>query len=244
MNQHFFIIGAQRCGTTYVADYLSRYDEINFIKPLKPEPKYFSVNSKKKINLKEYMGLYQNYGTNKFYGEKSTDYIENIDSLKLIHNFIPEAKILIILRNPIYRCISNYKLSKESGFEKLPFEEAIRTNPIGRAYTGVSSNPFNYLARGLYINYLKKVYKIFNKKNINIFILEELLDSEMSNLLNIFDLRPIEKELDLNLEFNRSNTKFSLNSEQKSFLIKFFYKSVCELEKFIGRKIVKWNEFQ
>ena len=244
MNQHFFIIGAQRCGTTFIADYLSKYDEINLIKPLKPEPKFFSKTLKQTIDIQTYLSLFHKYGKHKFYGEKSTDYIENINSLHSIKKLIPDAKILVILRNPINRCISNYKLSKESGLEKLSFDEAIRTDPKTRFYEGISSNPFNYLSRGIYINYLRQVYEVFENRNIHIFIFEELLDSEMSNLLNVFGLIPNKGKSNLDFEYNRSNIEFELNQENKEFLQKFYKKSVIELQEFLGRKIVKWSDFQ
>ena len=47
-NKHLFIIGAQRCGTTSILNYLKKYKKIKVTKFEKPEPKYFT---KKKLVL-------------------------------------------------------------------------------------------------------------------------------------------------------------------------------------------------
>ena len=41
MTNHFFIVGAQRCGTTYLYNLLDEHPEIEMAKPVKPEPKFF-----------------------------------------------------------------------------------------------------------------------------------------------------------------------------------------------------------
>ena len=50
--KHIIIIGAQRCGTTALLDYLSKYKNVVVAKKQKSEPKYFLKNSNYKIYQK------------------------------------------------------------------------------------------------------------------------------------------------------------------------------------------------
>jgi len=131
--RHVFIIGAQRCGTTFIADYLSAHSSIQVIKPLKPEPKFFSDIDNHQFNKDTYFNKFfiNNPNTN-FFIEKSTNYIENVKALKHIKKLFPNGKILIFLRNPIYRAYSNYNLSYDSGLESKSFTDAINSDPTKR----------------------------------------------------------------------------------------------------------------
>lgn len=242
--RHIFIIGAQRCGTTFITDYLSMHSSIQVIKPLKPEPKFFSDKSNHQFNKDAYFNKFfiKNPNTN-FCIEKSTNYIENINALKQIKKLFPDGKILILLRNPIYRAYSNYKFSYESGLETKSFLEAINSDPKKRSYKSISSNPFNYFERGLYINYIDEVSKIFDNKNIKIFILEELISSNLSELLEFFELPSFNIDY-----FNKSKKNISINTshikdEEIDLLKNLYLPSIRKLEKFLDRKITIWEEF-
>ena len=54
-NKHLFIIGAQRCGTTSILNYLKKYKIIISTKSEKPEPKYFLKNN---LNYDEYLSKF------------------------------------------------------------------------------------------------------------------------------------------------------------------------------------------
>tara|TARA_B100000768_G_C11215965_1_gene348210 strand:+ start:301 stop:1035 length:735 start_codon:yes stop_codon:yes gene_type:complete len=243
--RHVFIIGAQRCGTTFIADYLSAHSSIQVIKPLKPEPKFFSDIGNHQFNKDTYFNKFfiNNPNTN-FFIEKSTNYIENVKALKHIKKLFPNGKILILLRNPIYRAYSNYKFSYESGLESKSFLEAINSNPKKRPYKSVSSNPFNYLERGLYINYIKEVDKIFDKKNIKIFILEELMNTNLNELLKFFNLSSLNIDYFRKSKKNISDNSLAIKDEEIDLLKNFYLPSVRKLEKFLDRKITTWNEFR
>jgi hypothetical protein len=117
MNKNqFFIVGAQRSGTTYLYNILDEHPEICMAQPVKPEPKYFLNKKLLDINIDEYYKMY--YYENKkikIYGEKSTSYYENEEVAKSIALTFPLTKIIFILANPVDRAISNYKFSVQNG---------------------------------------------------------------------------------------------------------------------------------
>jgi len=241
---HFFIIGAQRCGTSFIANCLDSHPQIEISKPLKPEPKFFLEKSKWNKGLDYYKdNLFTHSDSVKVYGEKSTSYIENQTSLLRIKKFFPQAKVLIILRNPIYRALSNYKFSVDSGLEKLPIEEALTKDPKDRKYSKVSVNPFDYISRGHYMNYIDEVTKIFHPNNIYIQILEELAEN---NFINLFEWLEVESTFVIDhklIDKNSALTNIKLSKDSKEELIRIYKESVFDLEGYLNKKIIAWKDF-
>ncbi len=77
-SEHFFIVGAQRSGTTYLYRTLDEHPEIEMAKPVRPEPKFFLQGDLSAYTHDDYLGLFfGNKAGAKLRGEKSTSYIES-----------------------------------------------------------------------------------------------------------------------------------------------------------------------
>ena len=172
----FALIGAQRSGSTWLYQMLDEHPEIDMAKPYKPEPKHF-------INQDEF-AKGRDYYLNKFFspgkaiiGEKSTSYIEHPECCNKIKEFFPEAKIIAILRDPVTRALSNYEFSRKHKLEPRSREDVFLNNePAPSDYT-TSVNPFDYLARGKYINYLQPFIDCVGHERIKIITYEHLVNS-------------------------------------------------------------------
>jgi len=174
----FFIIGAQRAGTTYLYKILDDHPEIYMAKPLKPEPKFF-LSQRYRSNLDNYEAYYFGKapaGT-KAFGEKSTSYCENTIVSTRIKAAYPASKIILILRNPIDRAISNYYFSLKNGLETRTPEEVFLAEKPPPAYPKeMSADPFDYLGRGEYLAILENYLKHFNRGQIKVLIFEHLVN--------------------------------------------------------------------
>ena len=214
MNRYFFIVGAQRSGTTYLYSMLDMHPEICMAKPLKPEPKYFLNNT---FNENDYQSRYfkhADYET-KIFGEKSTSYYENESVAKKISNSIPSSKIIFILANPIDRAISNYKFSYDNGLEKRDIIEVFCNRPYKEQHSfSTSVNPYNYLERGIYYKYLDYYYKYFDRKDIYI-IIKENFTGNLKAIQSLYGFLGVNSQFtpkDLNRIINSS--KQSIDSEK------------------------------
>jgi hypothetical protein len=182
--KHIIIIGAQRCGSTLIYDLLDQHPQVLMSKPPRPEPKYFLKKRDYSNRQKVYFDYIQKFYSNpahkiRYFGEKSTSYIESAIAANRICQILPGVKFLCILRDPVLRAISNYNFSVANGLEKESFETAIsRTaseiTSLARYQTS-SVNPFNYIQRGFYAMYLRQYLKIVDRDQIKIVLLENLL---------------------------------------------------------------------
>jgi hypothetical protein len=107
---NFFLIGAPKCGTTAINQYLRDHPKI-FI-PKWKEIHYFSPdfpNYQKVTKIEEYLSLFNDANEEHFaVGEASVFYMYSKYALDRILEFDPNAKILIMLRNPISMIYSNF----------------------------------------------------------------------------------------------------------------------------------------
>jgi len=241
--KNLFIIGAQRSGSTMFAKTLDLHPKIKLITPIKPEPKYFL--DRNYDGKQTYLDLLKKFkGNFDYFLEKSVSYIEHDDALSRINCDFPDAKILVILREPVNRCWSNYKYSVENGIEKRGFSEAIKNSNELDFDSNISVNPFAYVKRGFYDKYLEKVFNIFHKKNIKVIIHEEFISSTES-LYNIFEWLNLQKiNIPKNIFINKINKTSSeyLNLESLNELTHLYTDSVLRLENLIGTKIDPWRE--
>ncbi len=187
---NFFIVGASKSGATSVYSYLEKIPEI-FMSSIK-EPHYFHNNyfrleAKNIANKNEYLKLFNSVTSEKAIGEASTSYLQDIDSAKLIHDQIPNAKIIIILRDPCQRAFSGYLMFKEEGKTKKSFNELITTEQ-------------RFLESGLYCSQVKQYLDIFGKDRVKILIFEEFIKDPKSGINGILDFLEIDSKPLENLE--------------------------------------------
>ena len=234
MNRYFFIVGAQRSGTTYLYSMLDGHPEICMAKPLKPEPKYFLNHP---FNEKEYLDKYFRHADSKtkIFGEKSTSYYENESVAKKIYDSLPSSKIVFILANPIDRAISNYRFSYDNGLEKRDIEEVFCNRPYKEHQSfNTSVNPYNYLERGIYFKYLDYYYKYFDKNSIYIIIKEEFTGN-LDAVQKLYSFLGVDERFtprDLNRVINSS--KQNIDSEKIAKVkekLKDYYKNYNQILK-------------
>ncbi|MCJ7701312.1 MAG: sulfotransferase [Anaerolineales bacterium] len=241
----FFIVGAQRSGTTYLYKVLDSHPDIMMAKPMRPEPKFF-LNDDLYLKGEEYY-FYAYFRETKntiVYGEKSASYLEKETAAFRIHQYFPDSKIVILLRNPITRAISNYWFTKNHGHEPLSISDAFY-NEDGRVDQydpkKFSVSPYAYLKRGRYMDYIEIYARYFHKRQIKVLIFEEFLGNPKPGTLAICEFLGMDYKIPasiLNNVINPGNHENSeLPPELLAYMQRFFRQSNLELEQYLGRKI-------
>jgi len=178
MPDHFVIVGAQRSGTTYLYGLLDEHPEIEMAKPLRPEPKFFLDYDQYSLGLDAYDAKYFSDAGSRVRGEKSTSYIESEVAARRISAMLPDALIVVVVRDPVARAMSNYQFTRQHGIEDLDPSDALHRAASGdRVWdrTRFSVSPFAYLARGRYVDYLERFTAHFARDQIHVLVFEELV---------------------------------------------------------------------
>ena len=231
-NINLFIVGAAKCGTTSIHNYLGQHPDIFF--PHVKEPNYYSsVDSRikehylkpkkdKKYQYKivrssdVYFSLFEDSKNFKIVGESSTSYIWDKDAAQKIHNDFPEAKIIIMLRNPIKRAFSHYLMLRKSGQEKeTDFYEALKTDKK-REPKFWGKGAFLYEDLGFYYTQVERYYKVFKKENIKVIIFEDFVENAKKGLLDVFQFLQIDESKIDDVDFNRKHNQFVAHKSKLS----------------------------
>jgi hypothetical protein len=105
---NFFIVGAARAGTTSLYEYLKQASGV-YLSEIK-EPRFFIADSETRDfygrnaigKREEYLRLFKKADSTVI-GEATPEYLYRTQVADAIHKVSPHAKIIISLRNPIYR---------------------------------------------------------------------------------------------------------------------------------------------
>ncbi len=231
---NLFIVGAAKSGTTSLYRYLSQHPNI-FMCPIKEPNFFckdirqkdftrktyfdsiFNINtylSRPNLDIihnafikefSDYIQLYRDVKNEQVIGETSVSYLYSTQAAKEICKYNPESKIVIILRNPIERTFSHWKMNLSTGIEKknVPFYEAV-INDIKNTNKGWGRSHL-YIELGLYYEQVKRYINIFPKNNILILLYEDLYKNSKNisqNLFSFINVTPV--YIDLDKRFNES----------------------------------------
>ena len=97
-----FIIGAPKCGTTALAQYLSEHPQVAFSKP--KEPHYFSNDLpglQRTQDLKLYRSFFAPTDQTRLLMEASVWYLYSQTAIRAILQARPDARFIVMLRNPV-----------------------------------------------------------------------------------------------------------------------------------------------
>jgi len=181
---------------------------------------------------------YHDY-TKKIVLEKNPDLLYLDWSYSFIQQMNPFIKLIIFLRNPIYRAYSSWQMMKNNKWTNLTFEESINEELTYRLNENKTFNTstFHYLQRGLYYEQITKLLKWFPMENIKIFITEHFSDNMEKEYNDIYEFIGIDKI------YNNKYTKERINVyenkiDQKLYdkLVDFFKEDTEKLEQLIGIK--------
>lgn len=163
MRQTFICIGAQKAGTTTLADILSFHADI-CIPPIK-ETKYFLFDADYAKGKAFYDAYFTNYSGQQAVGEVDPDYLLFPFTAQRIKETLgEEIKIFVVLRNPADRAYSHYLMTKRKGMEPFGFEEALAAE-AGRKQDIKTRKIFAYVERGYYGKQLETFLSIFKREN-------------------------------------------------------------------------------
>ena len=201
MKPNFFVVGTVKAGTTSLYQYLANHPDI-YMSPLKephyfstdiipskfrPQyrkmlpvdiEEYLASDLKGNINAAfirnedQYFRLFKNVRNEKAIGESSTSYLISKVAAQNIYDFNPNAKIIIILRNPTERAYSHYLMNFKSGSVSGPFklelEKDIQATPKGWGITRL------YADHGFYYEQVKRYIDIFGPDKVKIIFTDSM----------------------------------------------------------------------
>lgn len=179
----FFVLSAGRCGSTSLFAALSEHPQV--LPPAHKEVHFFDRNYGQGLDF--YRRLFplelhrravrRRVGGRIVSGEATTYYLLHPAVPARAHAVVPDARLVVILRDPVDRAYSHYQLSVRRGREELSFEEALDTEPerlagaeerllADPAYDHLSHRVHSYVARGMYLEQLLRWEGLYGRERL------------------------------------------------------------------------------
>ena len=247
----FVVIGSTKSGTTSLHYYLIQHPRII---------------SERNVHFFEYMQTnsiewYRAHFPTKAYknfkkltvGEQTATYLFHPLIPKRIHTTIPNAKFIVVLRNPVDRAYSNYTHQVREGIEKRTFEEAIKSelkrieicknNSEYKINHDDFSNHviFSYLRHGIYVDFIKAWMEFFTKEQFLILPTYDLNNNRAKFLKQVFDYLNVQNFEIKDVERQNVGEYKKLDKSTRKFLVDYYRPHNERLFELLGKKF-EWDK--
>jgi hypothetical protein len=185
----FLIIGVQKAGTTSIYHYLKQHPQIymgpketNFLfqdwEKYPPQKK----QTKPVRTFERYCELFENVGDELAIGDVSPNCLFNYQrSTEAILRYVPNAQIIVILRNPAERAYSEYLMHVRDG-DLLKSKSRNLSEQIK-----YRANQSHTLLKGLYYLPLQYLLEKFNREQIQIYLYEDLRRDSVKFMQDMYE---------------------------------------------------------
>jgi hypothetical protein len=176
--------------------------------------------------------------------EATTCYLFFPEVARRIHEYRPDMKLIVLLRDPVERAFSAWNMLRGFTFEpwnqmldSRSFDEAVRDEAEGR--DNDPANPSRqYLSRGIYHEQLRRYFALFPREQILVIDQAELLANRLATVnaaCRFLGLEPIDREEAWPL-VNVGTYESDLSREAREYLAEFYAPHNDALFELIGRQ--------
>ncbi len=216
------IAGERRSGTTSLAKWLEIHPDV-FLHP-RMDMAYFvdrqvvgcrdwfdgevdSGDWDRSHSVEEYSALFDSGSDKIAIGEKSADYLFWKPAHERMCRYLPDAKYIITIRDPVERAWSHYWNEVGKGRETLSFSKAIEIEAERSERSAYARDHLSYYSRGKYDESLTRFFETIPLERVLVVILEECLSSPEQSLRRIFSFMGVDPQRGL----DRAGQQFNAN---------------------------------
>lgn len=216
----FFVVGAQKAGTTALHHQLSHHPGI-YMPSLKETHFFDDGHGEYHLGLDHYLRKYfPNATPSKLAGEVDPEYLFFEEVPGRLAGHFPQAKLIFIFREPAARAYSHYLMSYSRGIDRLDFPAALvreevrmnlrpelvdpkaeripyvpptRTEEHGQdLFRHVAQSDFSYFRRGLYGSQVVRYLEHFPRERMLFLLSEELNREPEQTLRRVYEFLDVE----------------------------------------------------
>lgn len=216
IEQFIFIVGAQKAGSTSLHAFLTQHPKISEGKS--KELTFFHKDSEYAKGLRYYRTLFPMFMDDQIALDSTPENLYVRTAPQRIHEFSPNAKIVIVLRDPISRALSAYNMYKQLAGDQR-FVDYLQTSnevaklfflPIAKGEVEPTIDYFlNYeltlinsssieeepaiIRRGIYAPQIQRYIDFFGSDNVLILFSEDLKKNTQKTVNRVFDFVDLEQ---------------------------------------------------
>ena len=187
MKLNLFIVGAAKCGTTFLNNLLRRHPKIQGIRG---ELHYFDLHYDDKLYISRSFKMDRQY---KIFLDSSPFYAIHEKVPQRIYSYNEASKIIFCVRNREERILSHINMEREREIEKRGIKRIIDAELRSIDEVVVKYNRRLYVKRSLYYPQLKRFVDLFGRERVFVFNLD---NHRLSDLYNFIGVEELDCDLD------------------------------------------------
>jgi hypothetical protein len=216
---NFLIIGAAKSGTTALHRYLTQHPQIFMSR--RKELRFFPFEGGRPdyrgpgdaadaasitTDIDEYRAQFDGSEAFPARGESSPLYLYMPQSAERIRHYLPDAKLIAVLRHPAERAFSQYLMIRRDGLETLGFAEALAAED-GRVADGWGHR-WHYRRRGFYAAQLKRYFERFSREQLRCYLYEDFTSDPVGLTRDIFRFLDVDDSFVPDMTTRHNESKF------------------------------------
>ena len=219
MRPDFIGLGVQKAGTSWIHAVMSAHPSIELVEADDDKDTRFFSHFYDH-GYEWYERYYSDMSSKSVKGEFSTSYFYNTDAPERVKNYCPDAKLIVCLRDPVERILSNHR-------------HEIRLGHISKKNYGLESGILNnpmYIEQSRYFAHLCKWLQYFSPEQIQILIYEDIKNDPARFTENLYAF------IGVNSAYKPNNLKDIINESRiiKSQKIRLVKKTISRIGRSIG----------
>lgn len=187
---NLFILGAAKCGTSSLHEYLSQHPDVCMSNP--KEPRFFEAEWERGGDA-YWRGCWAHYAGEPVAGEARPANLFLPYVPERVHALAPDARLVVVLREPGARAFSHWWQRVQQGLETLPFLDALKDN-LRRIEAGIGFDGpegerrwreallpdsgtvrvTTYLDTGYYAEQLRRYLALFPAERVKVLLTDDL----------------------------------------------------------------------
>ena len=243
----FIIAGAPKCGTSSLYDLIALHPDVR--RGWRKEPTNFIHYPVSSI----WSRMNQPFAVGSFLcGEGSVEYFSHPEAPFSAATVVPQAKVLLLLRDPVVRAWSEYRMFVKSGHEKEDFGLVVRramrwlsdpdARPLCEAASRTSFNPVRYVRCGMYSELIARWLEAFSQDQVLISFAEDLFERPQEVVRSVYSFLGLPAHAPASFPHARDSGNRSLPPADVVDEMRAFYAPYDEkLREFLGRSL-SWDD--
>lgn len=226
----FLIIGAPKCGTTSLIHNLRRHPDVHT--PGR-EMHFFENDRNWRLGTAWYRGHFPE--THLLQGEKTPDYLASEVALERLESLVPDARLIVLLRDPVARTYSQWNHFNEIadtstawGWIVCDFESSLERNP-------------SLLRKGRYAEQLERLFRHFPRASVHIGITERFHQDAHGEFARVCDFLGISRVAQPYARANARTYPAPMAEETRCRLVEYYRPLNERLFELLGERITEWD---
>ena len=180
---NFYIVGLPKAGTTSLHSSLIQHSQIYGSEKYK-DYMFFGEDER----IAHLPKMLDNFKDEKYILDTGSTYSYSREALLRIKDKAPNAKILLVVRDPVERTLSDFYFRRKLGRISITEKDVLQSEDRKKALGVI----FKLSCFG---EQLQCMYKIFKAENIKVILFEEITSNNSSVLSDIFDFLHLENQM-------------------------------------------------